>query len=200
MIDKLFSSKARVEILKLFLFNPDNRFYQRQISSLTRQPIRGVQRELEKFHKIGLIKGSAEGNRIYYKVNKDCPIFQELKSIMFKSVGIAESLKSSLKGDDIRVAFIYGSYARGEEALSSDIDMMIVGAISSKHLSGVLSKVKKELIREINYVVFSPEEFRKKIGQKDHFLNSVLKGRKIFIVGDNNELKKIIGSRQGKAA
>lgn len=195
MIDKLFSSKARVEILKLFLFNPDNRFYQRQISSLTRQSIRGVQRELEKFQEMGLIKGSAEGNRIYYQVNKECPIFQELKNIMFKSVGIAESLKSSLKGNDIKVAFIYGSYAKGEEDLSSDIDLMVIGAISSKDLSGVLSKVKRELMREINYAVFSPEEFRKKIGQKDHFLSSVLKGKKIFIAGDNNELKKIIGSR-----
>ncbi|MDP2928395.1 MAG: hypothetical protein Q8N80_06335 [Candidatus Omnitrophota bacterium] len=75
MIEKLFSSKARVEILRLFLFNPVDSFYQRQISILTRKPIRAVQRELEKLQKIALIEKSIQGNRIYYKVNKNCPIF-----------------------------------------------------------------------------------------------------------------------------
>ena len=70
MINKLFSSKTRVEILKLLLFNPENSFYQRQISALTHQSIRGVQREVEKLQQLGLIEKSVQGNRIYYKVNK----------------------------------------------------------------------------------------------------------------------------------
>lgn len=200
MIDKLFSSKARVEILKLFLFNPDNSFYQRQISNLTHQSIRGVQRELEKLQNIGLIKRSNQGNRIYYKVDKGCPICEELKNILFKSVGIAEVLKRHLKGNNIKIAFIYGSYARGEEGLLSDIDLMVIGDISSKELSGTLSKPKRELMREINYAVFPLQEFIKRIKKKDHFLNSVLVDKKIFIVGDDNELKAIIKSRQIKAA
>ena len=64
MINRLFSSRARVEILKLFLFNPDNSFYQRQVSNLTNQSIRGVQRELENLQKIGLMEGTSQGNRI----------------------------------------------------------------------------------------------------------------------------------------
>ena len=78
MIDKLFSSKARVEILKLFLFNPDNNYYQRQVSNLTGQSIRGVQREVDKLHKIGLLEKSTQGNRVYYKINKKCPIIENL--------------------------------------------------------------------------------------------------------------------------
>jgi len=198
MIDKLFSSKARVEILKLFLFNPENSFYQRQISSLARQPIRGVQRELDKLQKIGLIESSAQGNRIYYKVNKKCPIFKDLKNILFKSVGIAENIKQELKKGNIRVAFIYGSYARGDESISSDIDLMVIGEISSKDLSGILSRIKKELMREINYVVFSVKEFAERSKKKDHFVVSILKEKKIFVAGDDNELKAIIGSRKDK--
>jgi hypothetical protein len=72
---------------------------------------------------------------------------------------------------------------------------MVIGKISSKELSCLLSKPKRELIREINYVVFSEEEFKEKVKQKDHFLNSVLKDKKIFIIGDSNELKAIIRSR-----
>jgi predicted nucleotidyltransferase len=192
VLNYLFSSKTRVEILKLFLFNSENSFYQRQISLLTSQSIRGVQREVEKLQKIGLIEASIQGNRIYYKVNKECPILEELKRILLKSVGIAEVLKENLnRTPDIRVAFIFGSYARGEESLSSDIDLFIVGSITSKELSTVLSRPKKELGREINYVLYPLEEFKKKIRQNDHFLKTVLREKKIFIIGGDNELGTI---------
>jgi len=199
MLNKLFSSKTRVEILKLFLFNTNNSFYQRQISNLTAQSIRGVQREVDKLNRIGLIERSIQGNRIYYKVNKKCPIVEDLKNIFFKSVGIAEVLRDNFKEKGIKVAFIYGSYAKGEESLLSDIDLMVIGDISSKELSSILSKPKKELMREINYIVFPLNEFIDRARQKDHFINSVLKDKKIYIAGSEDELKGFIKSRQIKA-
>lgn len=90
MIDKLISSKARVEIMKLFLFNPHDNYYQRQIASLTHQPIRAVQRELERLVGTGLITKSAQGNRYYYKVNTNCSIYHELKAVFFQDSGIAK--------------------------------------------------------------------------------------------------------------
>jgi len=159
-----------------------------------------VQRELEKLQKIGLVESSVEGNRIYYRVNRKCPIFKDLKNLLFKSVGIAESLKKGLNTGNIRVAFIYGSYARGEENISSDIDLMVIGDISSKELSGLLSGTGRELLREINYAVFSAEEFAGRVNKKDHFVLSVLKEKKIFIVGDDNEIKAIIGTGPDKKA
>ena len=195
MIENLFSSKTRVAVLKLFLFNPENDFYQRQISLLTHQPIRGIQREVEKLQRIGLIEKSVQGNRIYYKTNKECPIFEELKGIFFKATGIAEVLKkNSKKTSSIQIAFIYGSYAKGEESLLSDIDLFIVGWITSKGLSALLSKPKRELGRTINYVLYPVEEFRKKITRKDHFLKTVLQEKKIFILGNENELEAIVKS------
>ncbi len=195
MIYKLFSSKTRVEILKLFLFNSQDSFYQRQISAITHQSIRGVQREVIKLESIGLVEKSIQGNRIYYKANKKCPIFEQLKMILFKSVGIAEVLEKNLKKrNNIKIAFIYGSYAKGQESLLSDIDLMVIGSITSKELSSILSKPKRELTREINYAVFPRQEFIERIRNKDHFLNTVLRGKKIFIVGNKDELKAIIKS------
>ena len=198
MLDKLFSSKTRVEILRLFLFNADNSFYQRQISNLTKQSIRGVQREVEKLHDIGFLEKSVSGNRVYYKVNRNNPIFEDLKSIFFKSLGIAEALKENLQGKKIIIAFIYGSYARGQENLLSDIDLMVIGNISSKELSGLLSGLKTELMREINYAVFPLKEFIDKAVQKDNFINSVSKDKKIFIIGSEDELKGLIKSGKTK--
>jgi DNA-binding transcriptional ArsR family regulator len=196
MLEKLLSSRARIEILKLFLFNPENRYYQRQVSNLTGQSIRAVQREVKKLEDAGLIKSNEEGNRIYYKINRASPIFEELKRIFFKTVGIAEVLKRELKGVElIKVAFIYGSYAKDEEDLKSDIDLMVIGDINSRRLSSLLSKPKNELGREINYIVFDVEDFRNKVNKEDHFLNTVLNEDKIFLVGDEDELRRIIEGR-----
>jgi len=195
MLDELFSSKARIEMLKLFIFNPQDKFYQRQISLQSKQPIRAVQREVEKLEKIGLLKKSIAGNRVYYGVDKSCPIYEELKGIIFKTAGIAPVLKVNLaKARDVISVFIYGSYAEGKEGPSSDIDLMVIGNASSRELSKILSGPKTELSREINYAVFKPAEFRDKVKEKDHFLNSVLKKKKIFIIGNENELKRIIKS------
>jgi len=196
MLEELFSSKARIEILKLFLFNPEKRYYLRQISALSEQSIRGVQREIDKMKKIGLVEESIEGNRNYYQVNKECPIYEELKRIFFKTVGIGDILQKYLeKNDNIRVAFIYGSFAKGEESILSDIDLLVLGKISAKKLSSLLTKPKKELGREINYAVYSVKEYKRRTRQKDHFLNAVLGKEKIFIIGSEDELKKIIQSR-----
>jgi hypothetical protein len=45
-------------------------------------------------------------------------------------------------------------------------------------------------MREINYAVFSLREFINKSIQEDHFINSVLKDKKIFIIGSDDELKE----------
>ncbi|MCX5712706.1 MAG: hypothetical protein NTY47_06555, partial [Candidatus Omnitrophica bacterium] len=82
MIEKLFSSKARLEILKLFVFRPGERFYQRQIACFTHQPIRAIQREVVKLCAMGLVEAASEGNRLYYKVNRKCPILPDLKNII----------------------------------------------------------------------------------------------------------------------
>ena len=193
MLNKLFSSKVRVELLKLFLFNPDNSFYQRELALRTSMPIRGVQREVERLASVGLITRFTSGNRVYYKVNKKCPIYEELKKIVLKTAGIAEVIRGGLTdSQSIRVAFIYGSYAKGEEDLSSDIDLLVIGDISSKQLSALLSGPKRELGRAIDYVVFPVKELNKRIEQKNHFLSRVMKEKKVFIVGSDDELKQII--------
>ena len=194
MIGKLFGSNARETILKLFLLNPDNKYYLRQISALTGLPIQAVQREIKNLENIRLIEKNFHGKQAFFNANRKNPIFKELKGIFFKTTGIPEILKISLLRNDgnITTAFIYGSYAKQSETLSSDIDLMVIGKIGLKALSAVLSSAKKEIEREINYSVFTENEFREKTGKNDHFLTSVLAGPKIFLIGDNIGLKAII--------
>ena len=197
MLETLFTSKTRVRILELFMFNPENIYYVRQISSLTGKAVIGVQREVEKLERLGILDKFHDGNRVYYRVLKSCPIFEELKSIFLKTSGIAEVLKNQLAGSKaIQFAFIYGSYAKGEENISSDIDLMVIGSISSKKLSQLLAAHRSKLQREINYSSISPGEFKKKFAARNHFISSVIKEKKIFIIGREDEFKRFIKTGQ----
>jgi len=196
MLKSLFSSNTRIGLLKLFLLNPQADFYVRQIEKVTSLPLRAIQREIYNLTNIGLLMQRASGNRKYYSLNTAHPLRNELKSIILKSTGIVDALKKRLEDvKDIDMAFIYGSYAKDTERLISDIDLFVIGDISSRQLSSLLSREKAALAREINFSLYSKNEFinRKKTG--NHFISSVLKDKKIFIIGGANELKAITTGR-----
>ena len=195
LLEELFSSQARVAILKLLLLNAGSRYYLREIASLTDQPVRAVQRELPKLERIGLLGQTVDGNRKYYEVNRDCPIFPELKAIFLKTVGLGDALRKYLdkaKGN-IHVAFIYGSYAKGEESIASDIDLFVVGNIGAMELSMALAPARSELAREINPVVMTPDEFGQKVASGNHFVLSLLEQPKTFVVGNAQDLESLAG-------
>ena len=192
MLDKLISSSARVKVLKLLLLNQERRYYQSEIAELVGLPIRAVQRESARLTEIGLLRRVEDGNRVYFQVNPACPIFPELKRILLKTVALASLLSDALAGDGrIQVAFIYGSYAANQETAASDIDLFVVGSISSRRLSAVLSPVQAEIQREINYHLVSPEEFKERLARNDGFLHNVLGGHKIFVIGDERALRTL---------
>jgi predicted nucleotidyltransferase len=199
-LEELFSSQARVAILKLLLLNAGRRFYLREVASLTDQPVRAVQRELAKLERIGLISHEVDGNRKYYQVDKDCPIFPELKSIFLKTVGLGDVLREHLSGrvGDIEVALIYGSYASGQERLDSDVDLFVVGTIGARELSGVLATAKSDLAREINPVIMTRQEFAAKVASGNHFVLSLLEEPKTFLVGNAEDLEALAGRREAE--
>ena len=191
MLNELFSSGARVKILKLFLLNPKNKYYQREIALMTKLPIRAVQREAAKLKKIGIFEKSEDGNRTYYNINPGCPIIPELKSLFIKTAAIGDLIKEYLKREKskIKIAFIYGSYAKQKEELASDIDLFVVGSINAKDLSSITSKIGREIGRELNYIIYSEEEFKKK--KNNQFISNILKEPKIFVVGEADEIAAV---------
>lgn len=126
-----------------------------------------IRRGLRKLKKINLIIETKRGKQKFYKINKKSPIFDELKRMFLKTVRVNEVLKKCLK--KFEVAFIYGSFARGEEKEESDIDLFVVGNISNRKSSARLSEDIKKVLREINFVVYNKEEFKKCLLKGDHF-------------------------------
>ena len=184
MLKNLLCSNVRVKILTLFLANPQNRYYLREVEKLTRFQVRAVQRELSNLVEFGLLTKSFEGNRIYFQVNTEFFLFPEFKSIILKTTALGDALKAEIeKSRKIKAAFIYGSYAENRENTKSDIDLFVIGSITGKDLQSLLAKPKQQVYREINAALYSEREFKEKIKKRNHFIVSVLKKPKIFLKG-----------------
>jgi predicted nucleotidyltransferase len=194
VLEALFTSKARVEVLKLFFLRSSNRHYLREIASLTDQPVRAIQRELSRFVDAGLVISTVEGNRKYFQANRESSVFSVLRSLMVQTAGVGDQLKQILleRSDAVRVAFIFGSYARGTETPTSDIDLMVIGSITSRDLSRLLRPLKEQLDRELNQVILQVNEFQEKFEKSDPFTKSLLDEPKIFLLGNEDELQALV--------
>jgi len=190
-LGNILFSKARQAILSLLYSHVDEAFYLRQIVRTTGIGLGPAQRELKQLMDAGIIIRNVEGKQVYYRANEKCPIFNDLKSIVRKTFGITDVIKQSLEpmADKIRVAFIFGSVARSADDRKSDIDVMIVGRISFGDAVSLLSPAEEKLAREVNPVVYPVAEFKQRVKEDHHFVRTVLEGEKIFLIGDDSELR-----------
>ena len=192
LADVLFG-RTRGAILALLYGHADESFYTRQIAREVNASVGAIQRELETLAKIGLIKRRSVGNQVFYQVNKDASVFPEMRGLVNKTVGSISVLRRALEpmSNQIFVAFVYGSVAREEETAQSDVDLMIIGKADLENVVSRLSGVEKTLGRAINPSVYSAAEFRSKLINGNHFLNTVIKAPKVFLIGGDDELRKV---------
>ncbi|NOR47001.1 MAG: hypothetical protein GQ533_03000 [Methanosarcinaceae archaeon] len=190
MLEQIVTSKTRVKLLTLFLLNPDTEMYVREISRRIEENINAVRRELANLEDIGLLGSYFKGNLKYFVVNKQMPIYEELKSIILKTEGVSKVLHDDLqKLGSIDKAYIYGSFASGKADGTSDIDVMIVGDVDEDSLIIDIKQLEDFLMREVNYTLYTPEEYTKRLQNKDSFLTNVLREPNIPLIGDANETK-----------
>jgi predicted nucleotidyltransferase len=185
--------KTRQAVLALLYGRADSSFYTKQILDAVKIGRGTVQRELKNLTDTGIIIRDVQGRQVYYRANARCPIFDELKSIVRKTFGVADVIRQSLttKADKIRVAFIFGSMARSTDDRRSDIDLMVVGRISFGDVVSLLGPAEQKLAREVNPVVYPVAEFKRKVKEDHHFVKTVLEDDKIFVTGDEDELRKL---------
>ena len=189
--------KTRRSILSLLYSHPDESFYVRQIFRTVGIAPGAGQRELKWLTQSGIIQRTVSGHQVYYKANSDCPIFLELKNIIAKTVGVADIIRAQLApiAEKINIALLFGSTVQGKEFRDSDVDILIVGDSSFAEISERLAPAQKTLGREVNPVVFNPEEFQGKLKKGHHFLNSVLKSDFVYLIGDEIEFKRLAEKR-----
>jgi len=181
-------SKNQLRLLKVFLTNPEKSFYMQEIGRIIGKKAGAFQHTLNALEHEGLLKSEYRANARYFQVNAEHTIYPELKKIVAKTVGIEGSLRTLVEGiKDVHMSLIYGSFAKGSERSGSDVDLLVVGDPKvEKTLLKEVPKLEKQLQREINYKLYSDQEFRDKKKKKDAFLAEVLGDKTILLKGDSN--------------
>jgi predicted nucleotidyltransferase len=197
----LFGAYRR-QVLALLLMHPEQSFHVREIARITRKPAGTLYRELNALAQAGLLVRRQLGNQVHYQANAACPIYEEMRGILRKTFGVADVLRAALEpaADQVKLAFIYGSVARGEEKAGSDVDVMIVGKLKFSDTVVALSPAEESLRREVNPHVYSAREFASKVAGADPFLTRVVEGPKIYLIGTDDDLGKLVKHRPTKAA
>src|SRR5712692_1238256 len=193
-IDVLFP-KTRQAILAATFLNPQRWWYMRELARHLRVTPSTLQRELGSLVDGGILRQKREGKHVYFQAATDSPIFEELRGLVLKTVGLADVIRSALEplADHIQWAFIYGSVARAQERSASDVDLMIVGRVGLAAVSSPLRKAEQKISRAVNPTIYTADEFASKVKSSHHFITTVLRSKKLFVLGDPTEFGKTFG-------
>jgi predicted nucleotidyltransferase len=192
----LFGAYRR-DALALLLLHPEASFHVREMARVTGKAPGTMLRELNALADAGVLTKRKVGNQVHFQANPECPIYEDLRNILKRTAGVADVLRESLEplAGRIDVAFVYGSVARGDEGPGSDIDLMIVGEAGFADVVGALAQAHDVLRREINPTIYPAAEFRIK-SREEPFLERVLADKKIFVIGNKDDLGKLASHRE----
>lgn len=197
MLAELFGSRVRARVLGWLLSHPDERYFVRQVSTLLGEDATNVSRELARLEGMSILTVHPEGRQKYYQANRRCPFFNELRGLVLKTVGMAGIVREALAplGDDVVAAFIYGSQAAdGGARVTSDIDLLVIGNVKFTRIVAALGPYQEALGREVNPAVYPLAEVKSKLAKGNHFLKTVFAGPKIFLIGGDNDLARLVGA------
>lgn len=183
MLDKLFGSKIRVKILRLFLANPDKKYYIRELTRLLDSQINSIRREVENLSSLGILK-DVEGDKTqkkFFKADTGFGLYPELKSLVLKGeMAIKDGVLSDIiKSGNISYLILSGIFVNSNR---SPVDIFIVGRVGKKKIERMVKKLEKELDRSVNYTIMSKSEFLYRKQVTDKFLYNILEGNKIVVV------------------
>jgi len=185
-------SKVQQRVLALIFGQPERSFYTSEIVRNVHSGTGAVERELSRLRRSGLVSVERVGNQKHYRANRDSPIFEELHSLVRKTVALANPILESLEpyADKIKTAFIYGSVAKGTDTAQSDVDLMVVGnQLNYSDLYGALQDAGTILRREVNPIFLSESDWSRKAADKGSVVSKVMHLPKIFIIGSEKDLQ-----------
>lgn len=193
ILSQILSSKVRAELFRLLFGLNSADLHVRELERGAGCTIGPIQSELKKLLALGLVSARRDGNRLYYRANVEHPLYSDIHSMVLKTSGLGDYLKERLGArEDISIAFVFGSIAAGNERAASDIDLMIIGSIGLRAVSGLLADFRVAVGREVNPHVFTIEEFSTRRKEGEHFITTVLSSSRLFVKGTEHDLAEMV--------
>jgi predicted nucleotidyltransferase len=184
-------TKTQQRVLGVLFGQPERSFYAAELIRDAGTGSGAAQRELAKLEQSGLIVARRIGNQKHYQANATSPLYSELRSIVLKTVGLAEPLRDALKplSSAIRAAFVYGSVAKATDQAVSDIDLMIISdSLTYGEVFGALERAAQTVGRKINPTVYTVGEFSKRTQTENAFVTRVLEQPKLWVIGSEHDI------------
>ena len=178
--------KVRQRVLSVLFSTPDRSFYANEVISLAQSGTGAVQRELANLAQAGLITVTKLGNQKHFQANAQSPLYAELRSLVLKTVGLADVLRNALApmAAGIRSAFVFGSMASQQDTAKSDVDVLLVSqTLSYADVFAALESASQQLKRNINPTLYTPDEFAQRLDQDQAFITRVMNQPKIWLIG-----------------
>jgi len=191
-LERLFKSKNLVLILKLLFWHSTIQFHSNEIARRTGMSPSTVSKELADILSLGIILKSFKGNMVLYQINKQNIIYNELRQMFLKFEFVDELIAKDLEKFDIKFALIFGSFAKGTESESSDVDLLIIGNTSENQILRTTSQVETQIGREINVIMWKEDEFYQKSKDKITLLEEIVKNPVIMLIGEEHEFTRFI--------
>ncbi|MES2414848.1 MAG: nucleotidyltransferase domain-containing protein [Pseudomonadota bacterium] len=188
--DALFP-KVRQRVLAVLFGTPDRSYYANEVIALAQSGKGAVQRELADLSAAGLLTVSRQGNQKHYQANAAAPVFEELRGLILKTMGLADVLRSALAplAAQIDAAFVYGSVARQQDTAQSDVDVLVISPeLGYADIFAALEPAAATLGRKVNPTLYTPAELKKRIKSGNAFVTRTLEQPKIWLMGNEEKI------------
>lgn len=184
-------SKVRQRVLATIFGHPERSFYTSEILRRASSGVGAVERELSRLQSCGLVIVERIGNQKHYRANPKAPIFEELRGLVEKTVGVTEPLKKCFEPYEtaIQSAFVYGSVAKGSDTADSDVDVLVIG--DDLNLSGLYSAAQQaelKLKRRVNPLFMSSGDWHRRASDDGSVVNKISQSPKLFFIGTEHDL------------
>jgi predicted nucleotidyltransferase len=177
-------SAVRREILRMFFSRPGLVRHVRELARELGWSATIVGQELDRLERTGILTSERIGRARRYRVDDQSPIASEIRSLVQKTIGVEARIRDAIASlPGIEEAFLYGSYARGDERATSDLDLFVIGPVNQERLSEALADVERELGRDVNVTTYERGELERLRKEGDLFIERVFEGSRVPLVG-----------------
>jgi hypothetical protein len=199
-LDKLFGSKTRAKLLRLFYGEPNRTYYVRELSDTIKEQVNSVRRELDNMKSIGMVIEHNVSNKIYYGLDKKFEYFSDFVQLFsrrtYKKVEHLPSLEQSAEIWEkllLPVRPMISSLLIMQRRRPDGPDLFLIGDDIGDRLSRWVKDLERKLNRDINYVIMPATEFERRLSVRDKFLITVLNNGYTVVVDDYDLVKSSRG-------
>ena len=179
-----------LRLLTHFLVHPEERLHFRALQEHTGMGTGALQRELARFATLGIIRRVEEAGKVHYEPVHDHPSWGAFRTLIRQHADPVEVVRAALRGvPGIRVAFVFGSTARGCARPGSDVDLFIVEeGMPSAAIGRATIEAETLLGRPLDVKRYTPTALAAKLQRGSDFLRDVAASPKAWVVGSEGAL------------